>query len=280
MSRTLEGRVRHMDGVRQRTLETLEALAVLVGFSKRIKAAFRVFDLRFRRMIDGAVIRGVDEVFADDDQRTARRQIVNRAAILGRVDDRRRIRRQASEVLRHACLRVDRIGVLEERFHRDRRRDFTCVDQRCERFKNPAMQRIEEMARRQKPGNAVERLVVNQDRTEQRLLGFEIVRRLTERQRFGGRGGCFELFDREDCGICHARTLDDSNCKPTPEVGLPPFHPRYQHAAIRSAEIPWRWRIGCGAADRLNSASAIYISTSAKPPHRQNRTLISRPLVH
>ena len=134
-------------------------------------------------MIDGAVVGRVDHVLADDDQRAARGEIVDRAAILGGVDDGRGVGGEPAEILRHGHVRVDRLGVLEERLERDRRRRLAGVDQRRERLVDLPVQRIEEMIGRKKARDAVERLVVDEDGAEQRLLGFEVVRCLPEGQR-------------------------------------------------------------------------------------------------
>ena len=176
MAGALEGAVRHFDGVRQGRAERLEALAVFVLLGERIETALGLFDLSLRRLVDGALVGRIDHVLADDDQRSPRREIVDRAAILGGVDDRRGVGGEPAEVLRHGHIRVDRLDVLEERLDRDRRRRLAGVDQRRERLVNAPVQRIEEMIGRQKARHAVERLVVDEDCTEQRLLGFEVVR--------------------------------------------------------------------------------------------------------
>ena len=120
-------------------------------------------------MIDGALVGRVDHVLADDDQRAPRRQVVDRAAILGGIDDGRGVGGEPAEVLRHGHVRVDRFGVLEERLDRDRGCGLAGVDQRRERLVNAPMQRIEEMIGRKKARYAVERLVVDENRAEQAL---------------------------------------------------------------------------------------------------------------
>ena len=66
--------------------------------------------------------------------------------------------------------------------------------------------RLEEMRRLEEVGDAVERLVVDQDRAEQRLLGLDVVRGGAERQRVLGRGA-YARFERhamiiEDARVC------------------------------------------------------------------------------
>ncbi len=184
--------------------EGLEALTIFVLLGERVETALGFFDLDLGGMIDGAVVGRVDHILADHDQRPPGREIVDRAAVLGGVDDRRRVGGEPAEILRHGHVRVDRLGIFKERLDRDRRRRLAGVDQRRERFEYAPVQRIEEMIRRQEARYAVERFVVDEDRTQERLFGFEVVRSLTKRQRFICRGGLFQLLGREDCGICHA----------------------------------------------------------------------------
>ena len=88
--------------------------------------------------------------------------------------------------MRHTRVAVDRLGILEERFDGDGRRNFSCVNERRQRFINACVQRIVKMPRLQKAGNAVQALVVDQDRAQERLFGLQVVRRLAEVERFVG----------------------------------------------------------------------------------------------
>ncbi len=69
------------------------------------------------------------------------------------------------------------VMVAEERFERDRRRQFARADQRACDLEDAAMDLLDEMLAPQEIGNAVERIIVDKDRAEQRLLGLEVVRR-------------------------------------------------------------------------------------------------------
>ena len=87
---------------------------------------------------------------------------------------------ERAEVLRHGERRRDRLGRLEERAQRDRRRLLADVDQLGRRLVDLLVQRIVEVLRIEERRDAVHRLVVDEDGAEQRLLGLEVVRSLTE----------------------------------------------------------------------------------------------------
>ena len=96
--------------------------------------------------------------------------------------------------------------VAEERLERDRRRQFARPDQRSGDLEDAAMNLLDEMLAPEEVGNAVERVIVDEDRAEQRLLGLEIVRRraigallrlgLALRELLNGRHECGASFWR------------------------------------------------------------------------------------
>ena len=92
-----------------------------------------------------------------------------------------------------------RVRVAEERLQRDRRRQLAGPDQRARDLEDAAMDRLEEMLRLQEVRHAVEGVVVDEDRAEQRLLGLDIVRGLPE-----GKGvqALFQRGSRGDGGKC------------------------------------------------------------------------------
>ena len=69
--------------------------------------------------------------------------------------------------------------VAEERLERDRRRQLAGPDQRSGDLEDAAMNLLDEMLAPEEVGDAVERVIVDEDRAEQRLLGLEVVRRRT-----------------------------------------------------------------------------------------------------
>ena len=97
----------HVDRELQRIGKTLEAAAVLAGFRDLIKPALGVLDLLARRRVDRRIEGDVDDVFADVDQIAPDREVMNGAAVIMRVDDGRRFRDEAGEILRHGDARAE-----------------------------------------------------------------------------------------------------------------------------------------------------------------------------
>ena len=164
----------HVDGDGQRLREALEAAVIAAGFGKFVKLALGVLDLGARGEIDRRIEGDIDHVLADPDQVAAQRHVVDRAAIVLRVDDRGGLGREAREVLadRHAA----DIGVGgQEGFQRDGGRDLAHPDQAAGGLENGLVDRLEEVLRLQKVGNPVERVVVDQDRAQQALLRLDIM---------------------------------------------------------------------------------------------------------
>ena len=105
-------------GSGERLREALEAAVVAAGLGEFVELALGVLDLRARREIHRRVEGDVDHVLADPDQVAAQRHVVDRPAVILRVDDRGRLGRHAGEVLanRHAA----DVGVgRQERLQRD-----------------------------------------------------------------------------------------------------------------------------------------------------------------
>ena len=162
----------HVDRDLQRVGEFLEAAAVLAALGDLVEPLLRLLDLVARAGIDGRVIGDVDDVLADLDQFAPDRQIVDRAAIVFGVDDRRRLGGEPREILLH----VDPAEIVfaEERLQRDRRGEFSRADQRARDLVDAAMDFLDEMLGLQEVGDAVPGVVVDQDRAEQRLLGLDV----------------------------------------------------------------------------------------------------------
>ena len=79
-----EGGIRHVDGGLDRIGEALEAAVVAAGLGKLEQPPLGVLDLVGRRHVDRRVIGDVDHVLADRDQRAARGEVVDGAAVVGR----------------------------------------------------------------------------------------------------------------------------------------------------------------------------------------------------
>ena len=114
-----------------------------------------------------------------DDQVAADREVIDRAAVILGVDDRGRLGGKPRQIL------IDRqAGDVEVRrqkcLQRHRRGGLAGANEPAGEFENALMDRLEEMLRLEEIGNAIERLVIDQNGAEQRLLGLDIVRRRAE----------------------------------------------------------------------------------------------------
>ena len=140
-----------------------------------IKAALRILDLRARRHVDRRIIGDIDDLLADHNEIAANGEIVNRAAIVGGVDDGGGLGGEARQILRH-CDAAE-IVVAQKCFQRHDRGDFPRADKLRDDFENPAVQFFGEMFCAEKIRNAVKGVVIDEDGAEQRLLRLHIMRR-------------------------------------------------------------------------------------------------------
>ena len=101
----LIGARRHVDRGGERGLEFLEAAVVAAGLGELVEPALGVLDLLARREIDRRVEGDIDHVLADLDQLAPDREVVDRAAVVHRVDDGGRFGGEAGEILRDASCR-------------------------------------------------------------------------------------------------------------------------------------------------------------------------------
>ena len=172
----LEGLGRHIDSDGERLREFLEAAVITAGLGELIEPALGVLDLRPRQEIDRRVIGDIDHVLADPDQVASQRQVVDRAAIVLRVDDGGRFRGQAGEVLAdgHAA----EIGFGGRKvFSVTGRGDLAHANQAAGGLVDGLVHRLEEVLGLQKVRHPVERVIVHQDRAKQALFRLDIVRR-------------------------------------------------------------------------------------------------------
>ncbi len=166
---------RHVDGRGQRVGEALEAAVVAPGLGEREQFALGLFDLLARRGFDGGVEGRVDHVLADGDQLPAGGEVGDGAPVIQRVDDRRRLRGEAGEILRDR--EAAEIGVPEIGLQRDRGRDLARLDQARRDLVDAPVQILVEVLREQEIRDAVIGLVVDEHRADQSLLGFDVARR-------------------------------------------------------------------------------------------------------
>ena len=165
----------HVDGGGDGLRKSLEAAFVAAALGDFVELALGFLDLLRGREIDRGLIGLVDHVLADHDQRAAHRQIVDGAAVILRVDDGGRFRREASEILTERQSADIGIGG-QEGLQRDRTCDLAGAHELRRDLVNLLVDRLEEMPRFQKVGNAIERFVVDQDCAQQRLLGLDVMR--------------------------------------------------------------------------------------------------------
>src|SRR5208282_2276726 len=159
----------------QRFGKTLEAAVVPPGLGDLIEAPLGLLDLLARARIDRRVVGDVDDILTDRDQLAPHGEIVDAAAVVVSVDNRRRFAREAGEILRHGD--AAKIMFAEEGLKRDRRRQLARADQRSGDLENTAVNLFDEMLAPEEIRDAIERVVVDEDRSQERLFGLEVVGR-------------------------------------------------------------------------------------------------------
>ncbi len=167
----------HVDGKRHRVVEGLKAAVVATGLGQFEQPSFGVFDLVLRGHVEGRVIGDIHHVFADGDQRPAERQVVDRAAIILGIDDGHCFGGETREILRDRQV-ADLVVGLEEGLDGYGVGRLPHADDFARDLENPAMQRLIEVDGLQEVRDAVIGVVIDENSAEQRLLRFQIVRRL------------------------------------------------------------------------------------------------------
>ena len=190
----LIGPRRHVDRGGQCGREALEAAVIAAGLGELVEPPLGILDLVARREIDRRVIGDIDHVLADDDQRAPDGEIVDGASVVLGVDHRRRLGGEPREVLARGQPGDVEIG-RQERLQRHGARDLAGADQARAELEDLGMDRLEEVLRLEEVGDAVERLVVDQDRAQQRLFRLDVVRGGTKDRRVVGRGPPRRLID-------------------------------------------------------------------------------------
>ena len=165
----------HVDRGLQRVREALEAAVVASALGDLVEAALGLLDLFARARIDRRVIGDIDRVLADQDEFAPDRQVIDGAAVIIGVDDGGGLGGEAREILRHGG--AADVVIAEKGLHRDRRGELAGADQRSRDLEDAPMNLLDEMLAAQIVGDAIEGVVVDEDRPEQRLLGLDVVRR-------------------------------------------------------------------------------------------------------
>ena len=169
--------------VRERLREALEAAVVAALFGDLVEAPLGLLDLLARRQVDGRIVGRVHHVLADADEVAAHGEVVDRAAVILGVDDGRGFGGEAREILRHG--EAAEIVLAQERLQRDGRRHLAGADQLRGDLEDAPVNLFVEVLGAQEIGDAVERVVVDEDRAQQGLFGLDVVRGETVRCLFG-----------------------------------------------------------------------------------------------
>ncbi len=191
---------RHIDRGREGLGKALEAGIKTSRFGDFVKLALGILDMARRRGVDRRVVGEVDHILADRDQIAADREVIDGAAEILGIDDRGRLGGEPRQVLIERKAGDIQIG-RQERLQGHRRRQLVGADQTAGKLKDLPMNRLEEMLWLKEVGDAVERLVIDQDRAQQRLLSLDIMRRRAKR-RFRR-----NLFARYRIECCHGPDL-------------------------------------------------------------------------
>src|SRR5271154_3066584 len=189
----------HVDSDFQRFGEALKAAVVPPGLGDLVQAPLGLLDLVARARIDRRVKGDIDDILADRNEFAPHGEVIDAAAIVVGVDDGRRLAGETGEILRHSD--AAEIMLAKEGLERHRRRQLAGPDQRSRDLEDAAMNFLDEMLASEEVRDAVERVIVDQDRAEQRLFGLEVVRRRAIGALLRQRLALGELFDRRHgCG--------------------------------------------------------------------------------
>ncbi len=149
--------------------------AVAADLGEFVQAALGVLDLVARGEIDRRFEGDIDHILADIDQFAPGREVVDRASVIHRIDDGRCFGCETGKVLgKRQPGDVDLGG--QKRLQGHRGGELARANQAARYVVDLLMDRLEEMRWLEKITDAVKRLVVDEDRTQKRLLRFDVVR--------------------------------------------------------------------------------------------------------
>ena len=167
----------HLDGGGQRRAEGLEAAVIAAALGQVEKMFFGCLDLALRGHVDIGFVRRQTHFLADEDELAADGEIVDGAAEIIGVDDGRRLGGETRQILLHRHAFDQLCG--QEGLDRDRVSLLAGTDDLGANLVDLAVYGFVEMVRLEEVRDAVEGFVVDENGTEQGLLGFDIVRRLS-----------------------------------------------------------------------------------------------------
>ena len=179
VARLVEGGFGGLDRLDQSGFEGHEPAVVAAAIGRELEQGlFGGFDLVRTVQFGVGAESIVDDGFADIDQLPPQPGIVDRLAILARVDDPDHRGQELSEVGGAADL-LQHARVFEFRLQRDGVGQLAGFDPAGDGLEDAAVDRVGEMDRRQELRNPFVRAVIGQQRTQKRLFGLKVGRRQT-----------------------------------------------------------------------------------------------------
>jgi len=176
-------------------VSNLEATAIASGLGELVEPTLGIFDLLAWGKVDRRIVRHIDHLLADANELAPDREVIDRATVINGVYDGGGLGRQPSQILPE--LQSGDVEISgQESLQRHRRGEIDHANEATADIVGLLMNRLEEMLWLEKVGDAIERLVIDEDRAQKRLLGLDVVgRRAIER------GGGFHKLacGRFDC---------------------------------------------------------------------------------
>jgi len=156
-------------------VEFQRPFAIFAGFADGIERFFGFLYLGLGAFVGWRLISGIDDILANADQAAAHRQIMQDAGIIAHIGHGRRRRHQAGEIGDTA--QFDQTGIgLHRGMQSERRQDKRAALKRLRHgFEDAGMQRIVKMIRLDQRADPLQRLVVHQQRAQQRLLDLDVI---------------------------------------------------------------------------------------------------------
>ncbi len=168
------GRLDQGDGAGQHGREIAEPALELAFLGELEQLLLGRLDLLAPALGQGRIVGLVDHLLADVDQAALEAEVVQQAAVVAGVEDGLGGAREAGEIARAVQL-AERLVLVECDLEGQMVGEPAALDQPRHGLEDPAVDRLVEMLRPQELRDPVIGLVVDQDRAEQRLLGFDVV---------------------------------------------------------------------------------------------------------
>ena len=161
MTFALIGPLGHFDGAGKRLFKRHEPGAMRAFFGNFVERLLGLVDERGGVFVNFGFKRIRDHFLTNRDQFAAHRQIVNRATILARIGNRRRITRQTRQIS-SAAKRGKPVIMIEIGFQRNGRSEVAIIDEFADRFVNARMDGVKKMPRQHKIRDLFQRIIIDQ----------------------------------------------------------------------------------------------------------------------